>query len=209
MQTNLLISFLDNFLAKNQDALLIAFFSAFLTAIFAMIGWFFVRKITNADRHEKTSLINSQLDAINKSKSIGLSKDTIAKIEKEIGFREKYTRIEDSKGQEIILSDKERNVPDRYWTNLAMKKRASAESEVVGAKLKQIITEFETYLEDIEGFAKAQKAWEKYRKIQVELVYSEFESGSHAGLAATLESIILTEERIRDLRAKFDELTSR
>lgn len=209
MQTDLLISFLNNFLAKNQDALLNAFFSALLTAVFAMIGWFFVRKITNADKHEKISFINNQLDAINNSRSIGLSKDTIAKIEKEIGFRLKYTRLENASGEETILSEEDRNFPEKYWTNWAMKLRATAEAQVVEAKLWQILTEFETFVGNYQEFSKAQRDWEKYRKSQVKLAYSEFEGGTHAGLAATLESIRVTEVRIRELREKFREIASR
>lgn len=101
--------------------------------------------------------------------------------------------------------------PAAFDSNFAIKTRTSAAIEVADAELSQALTDLELLVSDAEWKAMeiAQARWREYRAATTDYAYSEYEGGTHAGLAAGLAALAETERRATQIRADVEERSRR
>ncbi|MDK2759493.1 MAG: DUF1311 domain-containing protein [Blastomonas fulva] len=181
------------------------------TAIFSMLpiiggvlGFCITRWWTNAGAHEKASHFNNLADLRNKMAASGLSVADIRDFETELlaASKANAAAIVSAVDNDEDL-DNHSNLPQHYWTTLAMQARADAKLKNLNARLNEILIDLETLITDDERNAlqQAQEAWTNYRDSSMKYAASEFGGGTMAPLVALAHALSLTEERISSVAA--------
>ena len=103
------------------------------------------------------------------------------------------------------------DLPQQYWTTVAMNARASAKLASLDAQLEEVLTDLGTLItgNQNEELYKTQRAWRTYRTRAMSYVSSEYYGGTMAPLVGAAHGISLTEERIAAVAADLAERKQR
>jgi uncharacterized protein YecT (DUF1311 family) len=192
-------SLLSN-LSDKQVAVLVAlasFAGAMVVLLFQGAGFLIRRWWTGEGVHERVTHLSSLADLRAKMQAGGMTLKDIQELEASLTTGELSTVIE--AGVQAVADENE-NLPQRYWTTVAMRVRAAARLDLLDAELNEILTDLGTLLhgEENDALMKAQRAWLAYRKR--EMRYGASGPGTIAPLIGFGLGISATSRRIEQMR---------
>lgn len=192
-----------SFLNHLNESELAAIF-ALLPIIGAVIGFGLTRWWTRASAHEKAAHLNNLADLRSKLQAGGVS---ISDIEDFEAHLLSGTQSDAEAVLAAVSGDSDQDVdldlPQQYWTTVAMNARASAKLASLDARLEEVLTDLGTLISDHENgeLYKAQRAWRAYRARAMSYAASEYYGGTMAPLVGVAHGMTLTEERIAAIMA--------
>jgi len=170
------------------------------------VGFFVKRWLGQSSTHERTALLNSLASLHSKMSSGGVGFDQIIALESMVRGKVAVSTAtaEAVTGQaEGEVAD---NLPDGYYTTVAMNGRASARFAVVDAQVDEALTELATLVShtEAEELGKSHTAWKIYRKRQINYASLRFEGGTFSPIYGNLHGIEVTERRIAELQREIE-----
>lgn len=185
---------------------------AMLPIVGGVIGYGLARWWTRAGAHEKAAHLNNLADLRSKLQAGGLSITDIEAFEVHLLSG---TRSDAAAVLAAVSGDEEDgatvDLPQQYWTTVAMNARASAKLASLDAQLEEVLTDLGTLItgNQNEELYKTQRAWRTYRTRAMSYASSEYYGGTMAPLVGAAHGISLTEERIAAVAADLAERKQR
>lgn len=178
-----------------------------LGAALAGLGFLLRRQITGAQAHERVALLNSLADLKAKLVAGGMSLDQVSDLEaflKEDKGSTSVVALDAIAGtQASTEGGLDDNLPQEYWTTVAMRGRAGARFDVVEAEIAEALAELHMLTRESRRtiLEQAQAAWQEFRASEASFAASQYEGGTLAPLIGTLRAIQVSEHRLTELRA--------
>lgn len=194
-----MLSFLNQFSESELTAIF-----ALLPIIGAVVGFGLTRWWTRAGAHEKAAHLNNLADLRSKLQAGGVSIGDIEAFEAHLlsGTKSDAAAVLAAVGSDGD-EDADLDLPQQYWTTVAMNARASAKLASLDAQLEEVLTDLGTLISDHENewLYKTQRAWLAYRARAMSYAASEYYGGTMAPLVGVAHGMALTEERIAAIAA--------
>lgn len=208
---------MNNF-SDNELKLLITVFGA----ICGVIGFFgrglaFIAKraVSGSKRQEDATYMASIVEIGAKLKQSGMTTKDIQQvldIVRAPNILSSEAAVEAVTGSDVVdEATPQLPQPTAFDSNYAMKTRTRSAIEVADAELSQALTDLELLVGDTgwKAMEIAQARWREHRDAISDYAYSEYEGGTHAGLAAGLAALAETERRVTQIRADVDQRSRR
>ena len=157
---------------------------------------------TGAPKQEQAAYFNALADLTAKLKTSGVGVGELHQLETLLRNPNLAESTATAKVLEATAHDADEWDPN-FDNNAAMKMRAGAAYEVAEAKLLQAQLDLRLVMGDDDhvSFDAVQGAWATYRDELISFAASEFEGGTHAGLAGVLAGLAETERRTEEILA--------
>jgi uncharacterized protein YecT (DUF1311 family) len=170
------------------------------------IGFLVKRHLTQSSTHERTALLNSLADLRSKMSSGGVGFDQIIELENMVRGKVAVSTETAKAVTGQVEVDEGDNLPQGYWTTVAMSGRASARFAVVDAQVDEALTELATLVsrDEAEELGKSHVPWKVYRKRQMNYASNRFAGGTYAPIYGTLHGIEVTERRLAELQREIE-----